>query len=111
MSIRGIFSFHGTIDTISCDAKVIYFEENEITQSKLPGDLLKLNAGFDIRMSDYGIVIPEDVILRVEDRIHIQVEAFGGTGVEPINRRAMGYSGVSGEEPMEEPADTAASDQ
>ncbi len=86
MTARGEFSLHGALDTVNCAVKVTYFETNDVTERRLPGDLLKMKVSFDIRMSDFGIVIPEEAILMLDDRIHIEVEAFGGTGVEPIDR-------------------------
>ncbi len=102
VSARGEFSLHGVLDTVNCAVKLIYFESNDITAKRLPGDILKIKAGFDIRMSNYGIVIPEDDILMVDDRIHIEIDAFGGTGVQPIDRAL-----AARERAVEQPADSS----
>jgi polyisoprenoid-binding protein YceI len=95
---RGQFSLRGMVDTINVTLTATYFQENEITETRLPGDILKFKADFDIRMSRFGITIPEEVILKLDDRIHVHIDAFGGTGVEPIDRS------VATEAPVDESA-------
>jgi hypothetical protein len=107
MTARGEFSLRGVLDTVNCAVKVIYFETNDITERRLPGDLLKIKVGFDIRMSGFGIVIPEEDILMLDDRIHIEVEAFGGTGVEPIDRTPSAEEPVALEGEAGEPIDSS----
>ncbi len=85
---RGEFRLHGVLDTVTVIIEATYFEANDATSTRLPGDILKFKADFDIRMSTFGITIPQEVTLKLDDRIHIQVNAFGGTGVEPIDRMA-----------------------
>lgn len=96
---RGEFSLHGMIDTVSVTITATYFEANEVTETRLPGDILKFKADFDIRMSHFGITIPEEVILKLDDRIHVHIDAFGGTGVEPIDRTLVI------EDPVDAPAE------
>ena len=91
---RGEFSLHGVVDTINVTLTATYFEANEITETRLPGDILKFKADFDIRMSNFGITIPEEVILKLDDRIHVRIDAFGGTGVEPIDRTVVPVDSV-----------------
>jgi len=83
---RGEFSLHGMLDTVNVTITATYFEANEVTETRLPGDILKFKADFDIRMSKFGITIPKEAILKLDDRIHVHIDAFGGTGVEPIDR-------------------------
>ncbi len=83
---RGTFELRGVLDTVNVNAKLTYFEENEITQTRLPGDILKIDANFLIRLSDFGITIPEMAILKLDDRISISIDAYGATGVQPIDR-------------------------
>lgn len=89
VTARGEFYLHGVLDTVDLTIEITYFEGNEITEKRLPGDLLKIKANFDIRMSDYGIVIGDEAILKLDDRIHLKIDAFGGTGVEPIDRTVV----------------------
>lgn len=105
LSGRGEFTLRGVLDTVNVDITMTYFTENEVTATRLPGDLLKMKAEFDIRMSDYGIVIPDSAFLMLDDRIHIEVQAFAGTGVEPIDRSAPA------EMPVEQPAGEAVEGQ
>jgi len=81
---RAKLAFHGGVDTVNVSIKLTYFEASEISETRLPGDIIKMNAAFDFRMSNFGIVIPEDAFLKLDDRIHVDVDAFGGTDVEPL---------------------------
>jgi polyisoprenoid-binding protein YceI len=103
---RGEFSLHGTLDTVNVTITATYFEGNDVTEKRLPGDILKFKADFDIRMSNHGITIPEDVILKLDDRIHVHIDAFGGTGVEPIDRTVVAapVEEKTEEEPEAEPS-------
>ena len=100
ISGRGEFTLHGIMDSVNVTIEATYFEANEITEKRLPGDILKFKADFDIRMSHYGIAIPEEVILKLDDRIHISIDAFGGTGVEPMDRTVAETPSIG--EPVEE---------
>ena len=94
--VRGEFTLRGVIDTLNVTVAATYFTGNKITATRLPGDIIKFKAEFDFRMSDYGIKIPETAFLKLEDRIHVEVDAFGGTEVEPIDRS------LPTEEPIEQ---------
>ena len=86
---RGEFTLHGIMDTVTVTIEAAYFEANEVTNTRLPGDILRFKADFSIRMSEHGIEIPPNVILKLEDRIQIHIDAFGGTAVQPMDRRAL----------------------
>jgi len=101
---RGTFTLHGVMDTVNVNVKLTYFEQNEVTETRLPGNILKMNANFSIRLSDFGIMLPETVILKLDDRISISIDAYGGTGVVPIDRTA---AEIMPEEEMMEGEDTA----
>jgi len=101
LSGRGEFMLRGVLDTVNVEATMTYFTENDVTATRLPGDILKLKASFDIRMSDYGIVIPDSAFLKLDDRIHVEINAFGATGVQPIDRNAPVAM------PVEKPVDEA----
>ncbi|MBU1319761.1 MAG: YceI family protein [candidate division Zixibacteria bacterium] len=105
LSGRGEFNLRGVLDTVNVEATLTYFKENKVTATRLPGDILKLKADFDIRMSNYGIKIPDTAFLMLDDRIHVEINAFGATGVQPIDRNAPAAMPV--EMPVEEPADKA----
>jgi len=86
VSARGEFTLRGITDTLNVDLALTYFEGNDITATRLPGDILKVKAMFDIRLSRFGMEIPEKAFLKLDDRIHVEVDAFGGTEVAPIDR-------------------------
>ncbi len=83
---RGIFTLRGIEDTVNVNIKATYFQANEVTSRRLPGDILRIKADFEIRMSKYGIVIPETAFLMVDDRVRIEIDAYGGSSVAPLGR-------------------------
>jgi polyisoprenoid-binding protein YceI len=51
-------------------------EQNEITKGRLPGDLLHVVGTFNFRLSDFGIRIPPEALLKLNDLVKIHVDAF-----------------------------------
>jgi polyisoprenoid-binding protein YceI len=74
--VMGNFTVHGVTKEITADSKVTYLDESEMTRTRMPGDLLGVEAAFDINLSDYGV---EHLLLgkRVSDDIQIKVNLVG----------------------------------
>jgi polyisoprenoid-binding protein YceI len=51
-------------------------EQNEITKGRLPGDLLHMVGTFNFRLSDFGIRIPQEALLKLNDLVKIHFDAF-----------------------------------
>lgn len=72
-TLLGKFSVHGVTKDIEVPATLTYFKESERTKAKAPGNLLVVNADFNIKLADYGIKIPDMVVGKVNDEIQINV--------------------------------------
>jgi polyisoprenoid-binding protein YceI len=51
-------------------------EQNEITKGRLPGDLLHMVGTVNFRLSDFGIRIPQEALLKLNDLVKIHFDAF-----------------------------------
>lgn len=71
VKLHGAFTLHGVTKDIVADGEITYFEESERTKGKIAGNLLKVNADFDIKLSDYGVEIPSMVIGKVDELIKV----------------------------------------
>ncbi|GAB4324111.1 MAG: hypothetical protein Kow0074_16820 [Candidatus Zixiibacteriota bacterium] len=82
----GDFSLHGTTKRISVPARITYMKESEITNQRLPGDLLAARATFEVPLADYGITGPAGMNLigskvgeRVEVNLSLVASSAGGS--------------------------------
>ncbi len=57
--------------------KLIYIPESELTKTRLPGNLLKVSANFEVDTNDFGITVPEAFKARFSRYIQVTVDAVG----------------------------------
>lgn len=72
-TLVGKFTVHGVTKDIEVPAELRYFKESEKTKAKAPGNLLVANADFKIKLADYGVMIPDMVVGKVNDEVSITV--------------------------------------
>jgi polyisoprenoid-binding protein YceI len=70
-TLVGKFSVHGVTKDVEVPATLTYFRESEKTKAKVPGNLLVADAEFNIKLSDYGVKIPDMVVGKVSDEVVI----------------------------------------
>ncbi len=78
--VIGDFLLHGVTKEDTAKATITYLEESPVTQQRMPGDLLGVQAKFDIKLSDYNI---RHMLLgkRVAEKIEITVNLVGSDKV------------------------------
>jgi polyisoprenoid-binding protein YceI len=76
VKVTGDFTTHGVTKEVVADATVTYLDESEETKKRAPGDLLGVQAKFNIVLSDFDV---ENMILgqKVSDNIEISVNIVG----------------------------------
>ena len=74
VKLTGDLTLHGVTKKISVPATLTYFKQNENTKSKLAGNLLKANAIFNIKMSDYGVEVPSMMLMKVSNDVKITLD-------------------------------------
>lgn len=74
--VIGDFFLHGVTKEDTAHATITYLDESPVTQQRMPGDLLGVQAEFFINLSDYNI---RHMLLgkRVAERIDIKVNLVG----------------------------------
>lgn len=74
--VIGDYFLHGVSKEDTAHATITYLDESPITQQRMPGDLLGVQAKFDINLSDYKI---KHMLLgkRVAEKIDITVNLVG----------------------------------
>ena len=78
--VIGDFFLHGIIKEDTAKATITYLDESPVTQQRMPGDLLGVQAKFSIKLSDYNI---RHMLLgkRVAEKIEITVNLVGSNKV------------------------------
>ncbi|MBT8386345.1 MAG: YceI family protein [Ignavibacteria bacterium] len=74
--VTGDFTAHGVTKEITADVTMTYLDESEETKERAPGDLLGVQANFNITLSDYEV---DNMVLgqKVSDNIEIGVNIVG----------------------------------
>ena len=74
--VTGDFSVHGVTKEVVANVSLTYLDENEQTNKRAPGDLLGVEAKFDITLSDYDV---DNMLLgqKVSDKIEVTVTMVG----------------------------------
>lgn len=72
--IRGRFTLHGQTREIVADTQVrLVPMSEELRAAHIDGDVIRAQASFRIRLSDYGVSIPAVVQLKVANEIEVNV--------------------------------------
>jgi hypothetical protein len=72
----------GTMDTVAVTLQMTYLQGNKVTEQRLPGNLLHVVADYSFRLSDFGIKIPKDALLRLDDRMKVHTDMFLSSPLE-----------------------------
>lgn len=79
-------NMHGKTGHAVIPATLTYLDESPTTMKRVKGDLLRIRAEFDVKLSDYGITGPPEsgvIGLKVSDTQAIKVTVFGSTEPPP----------------------------
>ena len=80
-TVRGTLSLHGVTRRVTTTVELKYLKADAQTKaSGFKGDVVRLQTDFDLKLSDYGIVIPAQLTSKVSNAVKISVKAFGTTG-------------------------------
>ncbi len=74
--ITGNFTLHGVTKEVVAEATLTYLDESEQTKMRSPGDLLGVQAKFNVKLSDYD-VNNKIVGQKVSENIEVSVNAVG----------------------------------
>lgn len=75
--VGGQLKLRGISKSLVTHLRIHYFTENDFTRARLPGNLLKINASFDVNLADFGLSIPETLASRVAQVVQVSIDAIG----------------------------------
>ena len=79
-NVTGKFSLHGVTNTIKTTAVIKYLPESAVTKrNHFDGDVIQVKTKFEIKLSDYGVKIPDMAKDKVSNNIKISVSVVGTT--------------------------------
>lgn len=84
MVLEGNFTVHGVTRLIEVPVTAKLIEESEQTKNRHPGDLLHIQATFDVILSDHKINRPQFVFLKLDEKQRVDVDIFAATGLPPV---------------------------
>lgn len=80
-SVTGKLTMHGVTKTVTVDCQIRYLPESDATKKAMfKGDVLNIKSSFTVRLSDFGIMIPDPAKGRVSNTVKITISAFAQTG-------------------------------
>ncbi len=77
--VVGTLELHGKSQDLPARLTATLLPADNDTAARLPGDLLRLDAEFDLLLSDFGVVIPEKALRKVANRQHVHAVLFTST--------------------------------
>jgi polyisoprenoid-binding protein YceI len=72
----GQLTIGGKTGNVVLELNLTRLEQNEITKGRLPGDLLHVIGNMTFRLSAFGIKIPQEALLKVNDLVKLHIDAF-----------------------------------
>lgn len=78
--VTGLLTLHGVTKEVKTKAKVRYMAASSLTASKgFKGDVLHVAAKLPIKLSDYGIMVPDMAKGKVSNEVTLTISAFATT--------------------------------
>lgn len=79
--VTGKMTFHGVTKNITTDVTAQYQPASQATRNAgFTGDVLRLRGGFNLKLADYGIAIPERARGKVAETVRLAFDVYGTTG-------------------------------
>jgi len=84
LTVVGELTLHGETKRLgNIKVYLTYIEEKPVTRGNqgLTGNLLHISAEFSIKLSDFGIIIPTEDLLTLDDLVKVTIDLFGSTNL------------------------------
>lgn len=77
ISVTGDLSIHGVTKRVTIPVRVVVIPESELTKaSRGPGDWIHATATFAIKLTDYGITVPEKLVMKLANEVAVRLDVF-----------------------------------
>ena len=79
--VTGNLTLHGVTKTIKAECTARYIKESEATKKAMfMGDVLNVKTAFQVKLADFGVMIPDMAKGKVAETITVRLNVFGYTG-------------------------------
>lgn len=79
--VTGKLTIHGVTKTVKTECIVRYLPQSDATKKAMfAGDVVNLKTAFNVRLADFGVMIPGPAKGKVAETIAVKVNVFGFTG-------------------------------
>ena len=80
MSVTGDFSMHGVSKEITVVVDWKALSDEAVAKAQFPpGKWIRFNTTFDVKLSEYGVKVPDMAVSKVSDTWKVKISLFGGT--------------------------------
>jgi len=77
LTITGDMTIHGVTKRVTAPVRVVLIPESELTKSSRgPGDWIHATAEFAIKLSDFGITVPQTLGMKLSNDIALKLDLF-----------------------------------
>lgn len=76
----GTFTMHGTAKPLEAEIKLTYVQASEQTKARASGDLVMIDASFEVPWPQYGVVGRKSFNDKVSQNIVVRASLYGNTG-------------------------------
>jgi polyisoprenoid-binding protein YceI len=80
ITVTGDFTLHGVTKRITAPVRVVLIPESELTKSSRgPGDWVHATTSFTIKLTDFGMAVPEKLMMKLSNEVKVRLDLFAGT--------------------------------
>jgi polyisoprenoid-binding protein YceI len=77
VNVTGDLTIHGVTKRITVPVRVVLIPESEVTKSSRgPGAWVHATTEFSIKLGDYGIPVPDALVMKLSDKIGVKLDLF-----------------------------------
>jgi polyisoprenoid-binding protein YceI len=77
LTVTGDFTLHGVTRRITAPVRVVVIPESELTKSSRgPGDWVHATTTFTIKLTDFGMPVPEKLVMKLANEVRVRVDVF-----------------------------------
>ena len=84
INVTGDLTIHGVTKRVTVPVRVVVIPESELTKgSRGPGDWIHATTTFSIKLTDYGIAVPEKLVMKLANEVLVKLDVFAVAGSSP----------------------------
>ena len=77
VSVTGDLTIHGVTKRVTAPARIVLIPESELTKSSRgPGDWIHATTEFAIKLSDFGIDVPQTLGMKLSNDVRLKLDLF-----------------------------------